>query len=271
MTDARASQLTVRSLDEGADSRLSQFAVRSVFNYPSEAAQVSQFIVRSFDDPTPPVRLSNLFVRAIVKGRVDDPQVRAWTFTLDGHDFYVLRLGNIETLIYDTHTEQWHVWGSGTSPLWRAYTGCNWQGGRSFALNWSDVIVGDDGNGSLFFLSPDDDADDDALTGNETPRPFRRRAMGQLTIKGGYMAVPCFGVQLFGSAGSGDSDLTVTLSYSDDRGFSYADAGVITLTPEAYNQRVNWRSLGSMRAPGRLFRITDDGALKRIDGMETDE
>jgi hypothetical protein len=95
--------------------------------------------------------------------------------------------------------------------------------------------------------------------------------MGQISIKGGYSSIPCFGVQLYGSIGSGDGELTVGLTYSDDRGFSYADAGEITLTPEAYTQRVNWRSLGSMRAPGRLFRITDTGALKRIDGMETDD
>lgn len=267
MTDGQVSQLTVRALSEGSDAQVSQFAVRSVFNYPAEAGQVSQVIVRTFVEPTPDLRLSQMVVRTILRGRVDEPKVRAWTFTMDGHDFYVLRLGMQETLVYDTHTGEWHVWGTGTTSLWRAYTGCNWIGGRSLALNWSNIICGDDGNGALYFLSPDDDTDDDALFGSETPRAFRRRATGQLVIKAGYMSVPCYGVQLAGSSGKAG---TVTLSISDDRGHNYTDMGDITLVADEYSARVNWRSLGSMKAPGRLFRITDTGSLKRIDGLETD-
>lgn len=271
MTDGRASQLFVRSFVEPTpDADVSQLAVRSVFNYPADAGQVSQLIVRSFDEPSPMLRAAQLFVRVLIKGRVDDPRIRAWTFTLDGHDFYVLRLGNAETLVYDLHSEEWYQWGTGTSSLWRAYTGCNWQGGRSHALNWSDVIVGDDGNGALYFLSPDDDTDDDALMGSETPRAFRRQATGQLVVKPGYNAVPCFGVQLYGSIGSGSDDLSVNLQVSDDRGFTYDDMGDVTLDSADYIARVNWRSLGSMRSPGRLFKITDDGALKRIDGLEAE-
>jgi hypothetical protein len=217
MTDGRVSQLFVRSFDEPTpDANVSQMAVRTVFNYPSEAGRVSQLIVRSFDEPTPMLRVSQLIVRVLIKGRVDDPRVRAWTFTLDGHDYYVLHLGATETLVYDTHSQQWYSWGTGTSPLWRAYTGTNWIGGRKFALNWSNVVCGDDGTGTLYFLSPDNDTDDDPLT--EAPRPFRRIATGQLIVKPGYAAVPCFGVQLFGSIGARGEEATVNLQVSDDRG-----------------------------------------------------
>jgi hypothetical protein len=271
MASGRVSQLHVRSLDEGADARTSQLAVRTVFNYPAEAARFSQMVVRSFDVPSPMLRVAQVFVRVLIKGRVDDPRVRAWTFTLDGHDFYVLHLGTIETLVYDTHSGEWYSWGSGTDPLWRAYTGCNWIGGRKFGLNWSNVICGDDGNGALYFLSPDDDYDDDSIVGADTPRPFTRMATGQLVVKPGYASVPCFGVQLFGSIGSNASDdVTVNLQVSDDRGFTYTDCGDIALDAADYNARVNWLSLGSMVAPGRLFKITDTGALKRIDGLEAD-
>lgn len=272
MTDGRVSQLFLRSFDEPTPlARMSQFGLRTVFNYPADAAQVSQFIVRSFDDPTPMLRISQLFVRVLIKGRVDDPRVRAWTFTLDGHDFYVLHLGATETLIYDTHTGEWYNWGSGTSPLWNAYTGCNWIGGRKWALNWSNVVCGDDGNGALYFLSPDDDADDDSLYGSGAPRPFTRIATGQLVVKPGYASVPCYGVQVFGSIGArGEDDATVNLQVSDDRGYNYTDCGDIELDSENYTARLNWLSLGSMVSPGRLFKITDTGALKRIDSLEMD-
>ena len=131
--------------------------------------------------------------------------------------------------------------------------------------------MGDDGNGALYFLSPDDDYDDDALVGNTTARSFRRQATGQVVVKPGYAAAPCFGVQLFGSIGSGLEDgMEVSLEVSDDRGFTYTDMGAVSLDAGDYNARVHWRSLGSMSAPGRLFKITDEGALKRIDSAEMD-
>jgi hypothetical protein len=218
------------------------------------------------------VRLSQMFVLAAVRGRVVDPAIRAWTFTQDGHDFYVLRLGDAETLVYDTATGMWSVYGSGDGDPWRGYTGKNWQGGRRLALNWSDVVVGDHGNGALYFLSPDDDDDDDRAQGEDMPRPFKREVTGQVIVKPGYFSAPCFGVQLFGSIGSNvDSALTVNLSVSDDRGFTYDDMGDLTMDAGEYTARLHWPSLGSMVAPGRLFRITDDGALKRIDSLEMDD
>jgi hypothetical protein len=253
------------------DGRISQAAVRSVFNYPAEAGRISQTFVRSIDEPVPDLQVSQLIVRVLIKGRVDEPVIRAWTFTQDGHDYYVLRLGAAETLVYDTFSQQWSVYGSGITNPWRAYTGRNWQGGRGLALNYSDVIVGDDGAGVIYFLSPDDDYDDDALTGADTPRSFHRRITGQVIVKPGYMSAPCFGVQLYGSIGSGPETLNVNLAVSDDRGFSYDDMGDIVLDANDYNARANWLSLGSMVAPGRLFRITDDGALKRIDALEMDD
>lgn len=271
--EIRSSQAFVTALTGGATPgiEVSQAWVTAMANFPTESVDLAQaYTLAMTGGGTPSVEVAQAFVIVLARGRIDDPRVRAWAFTLDGHDFYVLRLGNAETLIYDTHTGEWHVWGSGTGALWRAYTGTNWIGGRSHALNWSNVIVGDDGNGALYFLSPDDDTDDDALLGDESPRTFTRQATGQLVVKPGYAAAPCYGVQLFGSIGSGDDGLTVNLSVSDDRGDSYADCGDIALDADAYTARVHWLSLGSMTAPGRLFRVTDTGALKRIDSLEAD-
>jgi hypothetical protein len=202
-------------------------------------------------------------------GRVYDPSVRAWTFTLDGHDFYVLRLGNQKTLVYDTASGAWYVWGSGTDDLWRAYNGCNWLAGDKFAAGYgSNVVVGDDGNGSLYFLNPDQDTDDDAIFSG-VKRSFERIVQGFLTTKG-YDAVPCYAVELQGSVGDLNDalDTSIKLEISDDRAATYVDCG--TVSPTATSDRVSWRSLGSMFNPGRLFKITDYGALRRIDSLDTE-
>lgn len=245
----------------------------AVYNVPAEEVRATFSGINAvYRRLSQQMEITQAVVLAVVRGRVDDPRIRAWTYTLDAHDNYVLRLGSsFPTLVFDTLTEEWSIYRTGLNDPWRAYTGRNWLGGRGLALPWSDVIVGDDGNGALYFLSPDDNYDDDALTGEETPRTFRRRLVGQVVVKPGYDATPCFGVQLFGSIGSGPGDLTVSLEVSDDRGHTYTNVGDITLSSEDYNTRAHWRSLGRMSAPGRLFRITNDGSLKRIDSLDMDD
>lgn len=202
----------------------------------------------------------------------DEAIIRVWAYTLDGKSFYVLNLGVIETLVCDVLAEQWYIWGSGASDIWRARTGCEWLGGRKFAEDWSYIITGDNTNGALYFLSPDDDFDDDADVGDATPRTFTRQGTGQVVVSPGYASVPCFGVQLMGSVGKfADDDAAVNLQTSDDQGNTWNDQGNVLLDADEFTARVNWRSLGSMVAPGRLFRITDTGALKRIDNLEMDE
>lgn len=250
--------------------RASLARVRSIINFPTEEVRVSGGSVRAVTEAAVDICVTMGVVRAIVKGRVDSPKIRVWTFTLDNHDFYVMRLGGLDkTVVYDTLSKQWAIWGSGESLLWRGLTGCNWQGGRRLRPDQSDVVVGDDGIGALYFLSPDDNTDDDAIAGSDTPRAFRRRLTAQVVVSD-YTVQPCFGVQLYGSIGAGEAGLSVQLEYSDDRGQTYTDAGSITLTGD-YTARVHWQSLGSMVAPGRLFRVTNDGALKRIDRLEMDD
>jgi hypothetical protein len=219
------------------------------------------------------VRASQLAVVVAAQGRVADPTVRAFTFTLDGHDFYAIHLGRAETLLYDVATQEWHVWGSGDADVWRAYYGANWLGGRRLSANYgSSVVVTDDGNGSLYFLAPADVSDDDPVYGEERPRPFLREVTGQVVLPSGYASVPCFGVQLMGSIGKTDeSDLTVELSVSDDRGETFQSVGTKLLSDGEYSARLNWQSLGSMVAPGRLFRVADYGALQRVDALTLED
>jgi len=215
-------------------------------------------------------------VLAAVRGRVYDPKVRAWTFTLDGHDFYVLKLGNDGTIVYDVLAQQWYEWGSGEERLWRAYYGNNWLGGRKFADEYgSNIIVGDDSNGSLYFLNPLGNVDDDASAGALLPRPFLREIMGQIAMRG-YDMKSCYAVSLMGAIGeTNDVTLTaITLFTSDDDGHAYDEHETLNVDPGDWQARVDWNSgLGSFQAPGRLFLVQDRGALQRIDwlDMTTDE
>lgn len=216
------------------------------------------------------VRVTQAYVLVAVKRRPHDPTVRAWTFTLDGHDYYVLRLGDTETLVYDMHSEQWSVYGSGETNLWALLDGVNWGGGHNFSGAYgSNVLAGSDTNGALFFLDPEGTDDENATTGPDDLEPFRREATAQYFMRG-YDMRPCWGVQLLGSIGDvrGSNPTDVTLEVSDDRGDTFFDCGTVTIAPDDFTARVTWQSLGSMQAPGRLFKIVDYGAVHRIDSLE---
>jgi len=265
------SQSFVTSVTDGGSPEIqtSMAFTNVVGSFPTERFDVAQASVTAVTDgPDTALEVSQSFVIVVAKGKVDDPTVRAWTFTLDGHDFYVLRLGNTETLVYDLTTEQWFTWGSGDSTLWDAYTGTNWIGGNTFSANFgSNVIVGSNANGSLFFLDPDKPNDDPAVEGRDLS-PFRRRITAQLPVRG-YNRVSVYQVEMLGSVSELDTGATDSfeLLYSDDRGSNYTSAGSITSIDEDFSIRASWRSLGSFSSPGRIFRVQDTGSLKRIDSL----
>lgn len=270
MANGLLSQGAIRSVTEGSSvSFVSQSAIRSVLSYAAEGGLISQSALRSVDVPDTNSLLSQGLVRVVWGGAIEDPSIRAWTYSMDGHDFYILRLGETETLVYDTLSEEWYTWGSGDSPLWLVRTGHNWLGGDLLSnVYGSNVLVGDDTTGNLFFLNPDQAYDASRVMDGD-PTYFRRRISAQAPLRG-YSRVPCYGVELFGSIGVDATTSpfdTVTLEYSDDGGSTYVIAAAIA-APDGEDTRLFWRSLGSMKNPGRIFRVTDNGALRRIDAME---
>jgi hypothetical protein len=252
-----------------ADIQTSQFDITAIYNFPASDLQASAFDVSLVTTSEPiPLEVSQFDLTVVCKLRIFDPIIRAWTFTLDGHDFYVLRLGNEETLVFDLQTQQWFKWGSGESSLWSAYTGINWFGGNNFSSVYgSNVLVGSDINGSVFFLDPLKD-EDDSSTDGRSPRTFVRRVTAQLPMRG-YDQMSMYEVQLLGSVGQLTTvdNTGINLSYSDDRGRSYIDAGTVDVPDGEYDVRAHWQSLGSFGAPGRIIRIEDTGALRRIDSL----
>jgi len=134
-----------------------QAGVLAAVQVPADDAFVFQagYLVAASEDTSSEARVTQAGALVAVRGRTNDPKVRVWTYTLDGHDFLVMRLGNQGTLVYDTHSDQFSIYGSDEGNLWRAYTGTNWLGGYNLGSNYgSNIVAGDDGNGALYFLAP---------------------------------------------------------------------------------------------------------------------
>lgn len=267
--EIQSTQAAVRSLVAGvaANVDVGQTSVRVLMNFPTEEVRISQTSVRVVGKPSVDIEISQSVVRALVRGRIYNPKLRAWTYTLDGHDYYVLKLADDKTLVYDLLTEQWS-WFSGTGAYWRPNTGKNWYSAGIVSQNYgSNVIAGDDTLGHLWVLNPEQGYDENPSVGMDHIR-FPRVATGQVTVRQ-RKTLPVFQVYLTANAGApvttGD---TVTLTYSDDLGNTFVDAGPISVTTGEFNQEFAWRSLGLITQAGRLLKITDDGAFARIEALD---
>ena len=257
-----------------SDLELSFARAFAIINFPTVSEEVSQaltLVTLGIGGTT--IEVSQARTLAVVRGRIDNPKLRVWTFSLDGHDFYVLRLGDTETLVYDLTSEQWVDWADLNKEFWRANVGQNWVGGSGLGRTYgSDVIVGDDTYGLLWFLDPEQpyDQNPDYLAPVQETY-FDRIVTGQMVLKG-RAVLPCYvcfitsdmGAPAYVGAG-------VTLYTSDDAGKTYDNQGLVTITTGVNEPELSWYSLGQIEAPGRLFKIVDDGAIARIDGLEMND
>jgi hypothetical protein len=197
-------------------------------------------------------------------------QIRAFAFSLDGHDFYALRLGANETLLYDLTTGAWCSWDSPGRNVWRANSGVNWVGvlgSGDAGLPATNILLGDDTFGTLWGLDPASGSDDGPFDG-DTPQTFTRTVTGGVPIRG-RPSPRCNAVYLTASIGDPDmTDTSIQLRYSDDNGRTYQTAGTVIVQPGVYYTELRWRSLGILKAPGRIFEFIDSGATVRIDGAD---
>lgn len=272
MADAQFTQGRARALTEGAAGNVSQARSRVLYNFPSVEMRASAIRARAFTAGTSPdMRTSHLRARVLIRGRIDNRRVRAWTFSLDGHDFYVLQLGETETLVCDLATGQWAEWENTARGFWRAVHGRNWTTVGSQILadndNKTNIVAGDDTFGILWLLDPQRGYDDDPADASETP--FTRKAMGGVAMRMRETA-QCNECYLLANKGAFDLTLTtptVTLRTSDDAERAWIDQGAITVVADEWDQEFAWRSLGLIGAPGRVFEISDN-CLARLDGLD---
>jgi hypothetical protein len=249
----------------------SEARVFAVFNTPSEGEEVSQVRVLSPTiSDTALMDVSEIRVMAVVHGRQDNRRMRSGWFPLDGHDYYFVRLGDTATLVYDLSTGQWMEWTSEDLNFWRINAAWNWIGMGTKTLSGgakSKVVLGDDSAGLLWTLDPTVGVDDSARSDRD-PVPFTRRVIGGVAQRM-RDSTPVGAVYLTADLGTPQyTTATVTLRTSDDNGKTYQNQGTITVEPGNYDQEFVWRSVGQIRAPGRIFEITDNGAAVRIDGLD---
>lgn len=261
-----------------AQARTTQADMLVDTHFKDAALRVTQAEAQIYEKPSLSLRVSQAEVLAYVRGRIQNPKMRAWAFTLDGHDFYVLRLGMDITLVFDLTTEQWVDWDAFSETYWPVNCGINWVGGTGILQSdkktsyGSNVLVGDDSYGLLWFLDPNLAYDQHPEAANPTQQiNFPRVLQGQVPMVGREV-LPCYAVWLTTDMGApGYVGAGVKLEISDDAGKNYDDMGTITVTTGVNDPELFWGSLGQIDAPGRLFRITDDGAVARIDNMEMND
>lgn len=191
------------------------------------------------------------------EGAPEDFRLRAWGFTLDGHRFYVLHLGEEGTFVYDFTTQQWSEWKTeGFTTGWNAYVGLNWGADDR-------IIAGDRQNPTVWEIDPE----------RFTDEGYKdiKRTVTAIIPQSGWSWKSLSSVQLIASVGDPSAIFgtppTIEITYSDDQGVTYdapADS-VIELVPGEYGQQLDWMSLGSFTAPGRVINITDWGGVARID------
>lgn len=274
MTDVWVTQARVLSAETSLteELRVTQARALAAINFPTvsiRTTQVRAYIAETADNE---IDVTQARVLVAARGRPGNPRIRDWTFSLDGHDFYVLRLGDDVTFVYDATTEQWLDWSDRDYPFWRANTGITWIGGTALGQNFgSNVLIGDDNFGLLWILDPDQPYDENPdYLADEQQFYFERIAMGQIAMKGREV-LPIY--TAFLTSDMGDPAYLgagVTLFTSDDAGKTFDDHGLVTVTPGENTPELFWYSLGQVQAPGRLFKIVDDGAIARIDSLIVD-
>lgn len=254
----------------------SQGAAEVVFRQLAKTIDVDQAgAISGFRQPAV-VNIQQAGAMALVRGRIANPRLRIWTFTLDDHDFVVLRLGDNDTLVFDATTQTWPEWDSAETGAWRPNDGITWDGGQAFGQTFgSSVVVGDDTFGLLWFLNPEQPWDQQPDSSRVPDAlPFDRVVTGQV-LATGRQALPCYAIFVDGDNYGLTSDTivpSVLLEYSDDQGRTFISAGSVAQNDDLTAQNpYQWLSLGQVTSPGRIFRITDNGLFARIDSMEMND
>ena len=249
--------------------KVTQGRVLAVYNFPTPNLKATQVRVMVATSKAVDINVTQARVLAVARGRTENRHLRAWGFTLDEHDYYVLRLGETETLVCDLDSKDWYVWDGDGLDYWRAHQGFHWVGmGQKTYSDGAvcNVIAGDDDLGILWQLRPSQNFDygaySDAVTG------FTRILTGILPARL-RDTIPCYGVYATVDLGNpAYTGAAFTLKISDDGGKTFDTLDPIVLTAGDYEQEVAWRSLGIIEAPGRIFWLEDDGASIRVDGLD---
>lgn len=180
-------------------------------------------------------RVSNESIEELLRTATN---ARCWYFRYNRHDFYIVNTDQFG-LAFDLNNQTWLRWDSNKRENWRAHLGSQVE---------SQVVAGDSESNVLWEL--EEGLDDD----------------GELVIRelSGFLPhvsrpVPCYDVYInlnMGWAPDYDTEPVLELRWSDDQGATYTNYIQTTLGSKGqYANQAIFRSLGRIRAPGRLFQF----------------
>lgn len=174
---------------------------------------------------------------------------RAWTFSLDGHAFYVLNLSEEGTFVFDDRTREWSQFQTGGYGVWNMIQG----------FEWGLYVVGGDAiYPKVWAIAPDSAVDEDW-------RPVEHKVNGGIPSRS-VDGVTHDALLLTASAGFvGENGATIQMRFSDDQGRTWSDYYDVVLESGNYSQQIMWRSLGTFSSPGRVIEIRDIGGNIRLD------
>jgi hypothetical protein len=193
-----------------------------------------------------PTRVSDHGIEERLRKRSGPPS--AWTFTSDGHNFYVLDIPGQGTFAFDAATNVWAEFSTPGVVGWTARRGVT-IGGVGYA---TDVA-----SGKVWRIDPDA-ATDGALA-------FPRIVSGTVAFKGRGPRNDSFSLAMGASA-----DCTVMVRWRD--GLEDYPAHPEALSARAGHDVVNLYRLGQLRQPSRTFEVSvTDPVRIRISGALANE
>lgn len=175
--------------------------------------------------------------------------IAAFQYDLDGHIFYGLHIEGQGTYLLDQTTGQWSQWYSGGMLYWNAQFHVKW-GDDYYAASLSD--------NSIVMVNPDSVLDD-SFRVNSFIVTGRLESTSRRYVKNPE-------VQIFGSVGLRGG--VVKVRYSDDDGETWSSYRSITVPAGDRDADVIAYNFGSVRQPGRLYEIYDEGTLRRIQSLQ---
>lgn len=175
--------------------------------------------------------------------------VLSFNYNLDGNFFYGIHVQGQGTFVYEMITGQWSKWASGSLELWNAQFHQKWNDTFYAASLTDNTVVQIDPSSIL----------DDSFRVNTFRVTGRIESQSRRWVKNPD-------AQIFGSIGLRGGD--IELSYSDDEGDTYSTPKVATMVDGVRDANVMFRNLGSVKSPGRIYKIEDEGALRRIQSLK---
>lgn len=184
-----------------------------------------------------PEKVSN---PAIEQKLVGKSNMEAFFVTLDGHELYVLSFDNAPSLTYDATTESWAEWADSAGATQFISLAAAVPGGVP-------VFAGRTG-AQLYSVATNASTDAGVA--------FTTTLSGFLPI-GGQVRCNRASLECSLKATATTEVVQVRLKTSDDLGAIWVDHGLQTVGLQGRNDnRVEWRRLGLMRPPGRVFEIS---------------